>query len=332
MDLDWLDPQRLDPRDAAGALAVFEAARAADTPVLNPILATSFTYRLKHGWDGDPPVSAVHRNARGRIDGVLEVWLPRWDNTHLAIVIVAVDPRARGNGLGRALFEAGVERARADNRTTILSETFDYPTGVGFLTAMGLTQASEMILRRQDPADLDWDRLDALYASASEKASEYELVRVAGYTPADQLEAVAVMTAAINDAPTEGLDVEDDVITPERVHKFEEAQIVRGRRIYRLMARHRGTGELAGHTMVGVDRERPWLSFQFDTSVVRAHRGHRLGLLLKIGMLKWLEREEPQLRIVDTDNAGSNNYMIAINDAIGYKVIGSKLEYQLKLS
>jgi GNAT superfamily N-acetyltransferase len=332
MDLDWLDPERLDPRDVAGAVAVVEAARAVDTPVILPMLYTSFAYRLKRGWDGDPPRVAVHRDARGRIDGVLELTLPRWDNTHLAIVGVTVDPLSRGRGLGRALFEAGVERARAENRTTVLADTFDYPTGVGFLTAMDMSQAAEMILRRQDPADLDWDRLDALYASAVEKAAAYELVRVAGYTPPDRLEAVAVMSAAINDAPTEGLDLDDDVISAERVHKFEEAQIARGRRLYRLMARHRDAGELAGHTMVGVERERPWLSFQFDTSVVRAHRGHRLGLLLKIGMLRWLAVEEPQLRVVETGNAGSNSHMIAINDAIGYKVIGSRLEYQLKLS
>ena len=332
MDLDWLDPHQLDPRDVAGALAVLEVARAADTPVLVPILATSYTYRLQHGWDGDPPLTAVHRDTRGRIDGVLDVWLPRWDNLHLGIVGVTVDPLSRGKGLGRAMFEAGVERARADNRTTILSQTYDYPTGVGFLTAMGFSQAAEEILRRQDPADLDWDRLDVLYAEAERKAAAYELIRVAGLTPDDQLEAVTVMTAAINDAPIEGLDLEDDVFTPERVRNFETGQLARGRRIYRLMARHRDTGELAGNTMVGVEGERPWQSFQFDTSVVRAHRGHRLGLLLKIDMLRWLAAEEPQLRSVDTGNAGSNSYMIAINDAIGYRVVGSMLEYQLKLS
>jgi len=332
MDLDWLDPKNLDRRAAAGALAVIEAARAVDTPVLVPILSTSFVYRLEYGWDGDPPATAVHRDARGRVDGVLDVWLPRWDNTHVAIVYVTVDPLARGEGLGRALFEAGVSRAREANRTTILSDTFDYPAGVGFLTAMGLHQAAEVILRRQDPADLDWPKLDLLFSSASAKAADYELVRIAGYTPDDQLEAVAVMSAAINDAPTEGLDIEDDVITPERVHAFEAGQVARGRRLYRLMARHRSTGELAGHTMVGVDAERPWLSLQFDTSVVRAHRGYRLGLLLKIGMLRWLGEEEPQLRSIDTDNARSNLHMIGINDAIGYRVIGSKLEYQVKLA
>ncbi|GAA0961107.1 GNAT family N-acetyltransferase [Virgisporangium aurantiacum] len=332
MDLDWLDPHQLDPRDAAGALAVLEVARAADTPVLAPMLTTSFTHRLEHGWDGDPPLTAVHRDARGRIDAVLDVWLPRWDNRHIGLIGVTVDPLSRGTGLGRALYEAGVERARADNRTTILSETYDYPAGVGFLTAMGLSPAAENIMRRQDPAELDWTRLDGLYEAAERKATAYDLVRVAGLTPADQLDAVAVMTAAINDSPMDGLDVEDDVYTPERVHRFETAQLARGRRIYRLMARHRDTGELAGHTMVGVDRERPWLGFQFDTSVVRAHRGNRLGLLLKIGMLRWLAVEEPQLRSVDTGNAASNSYMISINDAIGYKVIGSVLEYQVKQS
>jgi hypothetical protein len=88
---------------------------------------------------------------------------------------------------------------------------------------------------------------------------------------------------------------------------------------------------LAGHTVVGVDVERPWYASQFDTSVVRAHRGNRLGLLLKIGMIRWLATEEPQVRILDTDNAASNSYMIAVNDLIGYRVIGSEYEYQRKL-
>jgi hypothetical protein len=50
------------------------------------------------------------------------------------------------------------------------------------------------------------------------------------------------------------------------------------------------------------------------------------------GSKRWLGTEEPQIRSIDTDNAGSSLHMIGINDAIGYKVIGSKLEYQLKLA
>jgi hypothetical protein len=244
---------------------------------------------------------------------------------------VVVDPLARRAGLGRRLFEAGIQRARDDGRRTLIAQTSQWSPGVHFLPAMGFTRAAEEVLRRQDPTAVDWSRLDDLYAEAEQRAKAYELVHIAGATPDDMIEAVATLTAAINDAPTEGLDIEDEVFTPERIRAFEEAMFARGRRLYRLMARHRDTGELAGQTVVGVDVERPWHAFQFDTSVVRSHRGNRLGLLLKIGMLRWLATEEAQVRTLDTDNAASNSFMIGINDLIGYQVIGSMYEYQHKL-
>jgi hypothetical protein len=142
---------------------------------------------------------------------------------------------------------------------------------------------------------------------------------------------VAQMTAAINDAPTDDLDIEDEVFTPERIRRFESAQLGRGRRIYRLVARERATGALAGHTVVGVEAERPWHSWQFDTSVLGAHRGHRLGLLLKADMLRWLADAEPQLRTLDTWNAASNAHMIRVNEALGYRVVAKETEWQKHL-
>ncbi|MGH8939767.1 MAG: GNAT family N-acetyltransferase, partial [Actinomycetes bacterium] len=118
------------------------------------------------------------------------------------------------------------------------------------------------------------------------------------------------------------------VFSPERIRAFEVAQKAHGRRMYQLVARHRETGVLAGHTVIGVESEQPWYGSQFDTSVLAAHRGHRLGLLLKIGMLRWLAEEEPQLRILDTWNAASNDHMIAVNEALGYQVVATGGEFQ----
>jgi GNAT superfamily N-acetyltransferase/RimJ/RimL family protein N-acetyltransferase len=332
MELSWLDPERLDRRDIAGALGVIEAARAVDTPHQMATISTNYSYLLRHGWDGDAPAAAVHRNAAGRVDALLNVWMPRLDNTHVAGIHVVVEPPARRAGLGRRILAAGIQRARDEGRGTLIASTNSGTSGVPFLEATGFTRAAEAVLRRQDPTTVDWSRLDDLYAEAEQRAKAYELVHIAGVTPDDMLGPVATMTAAINDAPTEGLDIEDSVFTPERVRTFEAATVARGRRLYHLIARHRDTGELAGHTVVGVDVERPWHAYQFDTSVVRSHRGNRLGLLLKIGMLKWLATEEPQLRTLDTDNAASNSFMIGINDLIGYQVIGSVYEYQHKLA
>ena len=92
--------------------------------------------------------------------------------------------------------------------------------------------------------------------------------------------------------------------------------------------RHRDTGEVAGHTIVGVEAERPHLGDQHDTTVLPKHRGHRLGLLLKADMMRWLRDVEPALSSIITDNAGSNSHMIAVNERLGYQVVGKVLEFQ----
>jgi GNAT superfamily N-acetyltransferase len=326
-----LDPEHLDGRDVAGAVALLEAARVVDHPHRPGLTATSYIARQRHGWDGDRPVTALARDDRGRVVGVLEIDLPHWDNTHLGVVDVTVDPLLRRRGLGRRLFEAGVERVRAAGRTLVLAECVEQSAGADFLKAMGFDRASEDVMRRQDLLTVDWPRLDLEYARAEPHAAGYELVRMPGETPEDMVAEVLRMTEAINDAPTDDLDIEDEVFTAERLRAFEAAERARQRRTYWLAARHRETGALAGHTMVAVEGEQPGYGWQYDTSVVREHRGHRLGLLLKIAMLRWLADEEPQLRTIDTGNAASNAYMIHVNEVLGYRVVAKHVEWQRRV-
>ena len=92
----------------------------------------------------------------------------------------------------------------------------------------------------------------------------------------------------INDAPTDDLDIEDEVFSADRLRGYEAAQIAAGMRLHHVVARHRETGELGGHTVVVVEEERPHRAHQHDTTVARAHRGHRLGLVLKGSMMELL--------------------------------------------
>jgi hypothetical protein len=150
-------------------------------------------------------------------------------------------------------------------------------------------------------------------------------------TPEDRLDRLAEMASAINDAPTDDLDYEDEVFTGERMRAYEVAMAGRGKTLYRVVARHVPTDELAGQTVVVVNREFPERGDQHDTSVTRAHRGHRLGLLIKADMLRWLREAEPQLTEIDTFNAESNDHMIGVNEALGYKVMGREYSYQRKI-
>ncbi|MFC4784889.1 GNAT family N-acetyltransferase [Nocardioides sp. MAHUQ-72] len=320
----------IDPGDRSALrdfVAVANAARRADSPWVHPLTEHEAEGRLRHGWDLDPTVAFL-ATVRGRPVGLAEYETSGYDNHHLAWVRFDVHPDHRRRGHGSAILAALLERARAEGRTTVGTDGWEHAAATGFASRHGLECRSREIQRRQVLAGLDRSRLDRLHAEATERAAAYELARLAGPVPEEELEAFAVMVAAINDSPVDDLDLEDEVYSPRRIRAYEEAHRLRGVRIHRLYARHRGTGELAGETIVGVDAERPQLGEQHDTSVVRAHRGHRLGLLLKLEMLRWLQDEEPQLESIDTWNAESNHHMIAVNDALGYQVLGRALLFQ----
>jgi hypothetical protein len=83
--------------------------------------------------------------------------------------------------------------------------------------------------------------------------------------------------------------------------------------------------------VVTVDTERPEIGDQHDTAVVQSHRGHRLGVLVKADMVRWLAEEEPQLATIDTWNAESNDHMIFVNEVLGYRIMGRQLEFQRRI-
>jgi GNAT superfamily N-acetyltransferase/RimJ/RimL family protein N-acetyltransferase len=331
VDISWLDRADPDRRDLDGVAAIIEASREADYPQELARTVPVLRAGLRHGWSSTPIHTAVARQGH-RVVGVLEMELPAWDNTHTGNTEINVDPLLRRRGIGTRLFAEATDRMRRENRTLILAESWDLPASSGFCKAMGLERASEEIQRRQDVVALDWNRLGVLYAGAEAKAAGYELVRIPGDVPEDLMPAIVELTAAINDAPTDDLQIEDEKFSPERLRAAEVAQVAAGRRQYRLVARERATGVLAGHTVLAVDVDHPWHGWQYDTSVLRTHRGHRLGLLLKIGMMRWLQDAEPQLRAVNTWNAGSNDHMIAVNELLGFRIVASATAWQRKLA
>jgi RimJ/RimL family protein N-acetyltransferase len=132
---------------------------------------------------------------------------------------------------------------------------------------------------------------------------------------------VAGVHNAFNDAPhgenEEPASWDADRIM-ERTGLVRRAGLVRG---YSVAAISDSTGEMAALTEIDVDPEQPSWGWQQLTAVVRTHRGHRLGLLVKTEMLSLLAAAEPQLEQIETGNAANNPYMIAVNEQLGYKVV-----------
>ena len=324
---------RFGPDDDAAVRACVEitnAVRQVDSPWQHAMTYAGAVGSLRYGWDGDLCESLLVE-VDGETVGYADWFVSPWDNQHLAWVTVLIHPAHRRQGHGSAVLETFLDRARSEGRRTLGTDGMESPGLLAFAERLGLEAASRAVSRRLLVDEIDWAVVEALHKEAAGHSTSYDLERTLGPSRPSALAELATITAAINDAPNDDLDFEDEVFTAERVARYEGAQTARGHLLHRIVARHSETGQLAGQSIVIVDQARPTIGWQHDTSVMREHRGHRLGLHLKTAMLLWLRETQPQLRTIDTGNAASNDHMIGINELLGHRVMGVELELQRRL-
>lgn len=326
-----LDPSTLDDADAQALATVANAASAVDAPHRDPVDAAHVRRRLAYGHDMQPTNGLLVASLGDRLIGYAEMDVSHWDNPTHVFIDLETHPDHRGRGVGDALLERVVERARADGRTRALGQGWVDGHRMAFWQRHGFTVGSIAAQRHLVLADLDQPRLATLLADAEAASTGYEIVDLPNPAPDALMHDLVAVSSAINDSPLDDLVLDDDQWSVERVRAFERAMTARHFRLHRLVARRTSDGALGGHSNVVVEEDRPWLGFQEDTAVLAAHRGHRLGIRLKLTMLQRLAQCEPQLRRISTWNAESNRHMIAINDAIGCVVAGRAAELQRAL-
>jgi GNAT superfamily N-acetyltransferase len=322
---------KLSPDDEAGcidAVAVQSAAYKQDCAEMLVSTPRGFANMLRYGWDLDPEQAFLARDEDGLAIGLLTVSLPTYDNTNHVWFDLVVHPDHRDGVVEAALIEYVEQLGRDAGRTIIGCGSLDLPEAIAQAQQHGYEQKAIEVNRRQELTGLDWSIVQSLYDGAVAASTAYELVTLTGALPDDMLDGMIAVTASINDAPTDDLDIEDDVYSRERLRAYEEAQAKSDHTIHRVIAREKATGALAGHTVVAVERERPHIGHQHDTAVARDHRGHRLGALLKCAMLLQLRDSEPALTQVDTWNAESNDHMIGINEQLNYTIVARFLIHQ----
>lgn len=149
-----------------------------------------------------------------------------------------------------------------------------------------------------------------------------------GPAPEPLVGQLAKIVAGSADAPRDA-GREAEVWDEDRIRATDRSMALSGDRRHTVVARHDASGELVAMTAVHVAPEQPEFGFQGLTAVAREHRGHRLGLAVKVAMLDLIAQREPQVERIMTFNAADNTYMIAINDAIGFQVTGEFRSWQV---
>ena len=323
-----------DPEAVAAAVDILEASRRVDDPGTPELLPELYRGWLRYGWDLRPEQQHLYLPEPGAEPvGVLALDLPTRDNLHLVWAEVTVRPELRRRGHGSAMLQEALRRTEEAGRTTLwVGGAEDDPAVGPFLSRFGFRYASHDARRLQRLADVDPAEIARLRREAEVAAADYTLVRLVPPLSDALLTEVAEVAESINDAPMGDLTFEREVYDLGFMRDVDAARAGRGDQLYRVVARHRETGRLGGHTVVVTNPLRPTRASQGDTAVARDHRGHRLGLLLKIEMMAWLAEAEPALEVVETWNQADNGYMISVNEALGYRLDRVFNMYELALA
>ena len=303
----------------------------ADQPDQAPWSLGAFRAKWVEGFSGSPQESWFAADDRGDIAGCYLLTLPERENLSMATVNLRVAPRRRRAGIGTALLRHCETRAMLAGRTRLTADAWDGTSGAAFAKAVGASPGIPEVHRTLYLTDKVRDRLAGLRREAEEHAAGYSLLSWIGPTPESRLEQVAAVHAAMADAPRDA-GVEHRVWDADRIRRLDQLAAEHGITHHTVVARHDETGELAAVTQVLTDPGASAFGFQQLTAVLRPHRGHRLGLLVKVAMLDLLAETEPQVDRIATGNAGSNEHMININAQLGFEVTGVTRDWELDLT
>ncbi|WP_213815797.1 GNAT family N-acetyltransferase [Glaciihabitans sp. dw_435] len=269
-----------------------------------------------------------------------------------AWVAIEVLPEFRRQGIGAALYNDVERMARAEGRTVLQGygivnadprgRRLHSPTGFGsvpedapvvrFARARGFSleqveRASQLLL----PPDRG--TIAALFAEASASAgNDYRIARWVGRTPDEWIDDIALLgTRMSTDAPNAGLEVTEDIWDAARIRAKEEREESSPITNLVAAAEHVPSGRLVAYTELSVPRELERAVSQEDTLVLREHRGHRLGMLVKLANIRQLDDTHPGHPAITTFNAEENRHMLSVNEAVGFVAMAYEAAWRKEL-
>lgn len=332
-----MEIREIDPRDEALTRTFWEIGRAADE-VDRPwstywpwesaraafaFPSTSVRKTLFAAFDGDQMV------------GCAEISFALLDNTHSASPEIFVHPSAQRRGAGTALLDASETATRDAGRRVLMADVatpVEGPEsdGVRFARRHGFTTGLVDDIKVVDIIETEplWG---ALEAETEAHVEGYELRGWLDLCPEDLVENYCRLMESFNsEAPMGELELEPEHWDVGRLREKEER--------FRRSGRHEVSavaiapdGTAAGVTEILVSDHRPQLGLQGGTLVAKEHRGHRLGIAMKVFNHRAVRRAHPDCVHLLTGNADVNEAMNAVNDRLGYRTVERMVAMQKDL-
>ena len=333
--------------DAANAGDFIEMTRVRNKIEADTVGSFDLAYtpqELLPAWqDPDQPKRLFVARVDGRIVGRAVHEAQTGEEVRSAWLEVEVAPAHRGRGIGGALYDTVAGIAAHEGRTILQAFTLhradvagarlDSPTGYG---SVPRDDAGARFLLSRGYRLAQVERMSRLMLSAVAPTIPpppgYSLEFWAGRTPESRLADLAVLHAAMStDPPLGETDWQPELWDEERVRRRDTLNEMEGRLWLTTAVRHDASDRLVGFTNLAAPAEAHRPVFQNDTIVLTAHRGYRLGLVLKSANLARLQERAPGHPCIYTWNAEENRHMLQVNEQIGFRAVGYPGSWRLDL-
>ncbi|ANJ26720.1 GNAT family N-acetyltransferase [Agromyces aureus] len=285
-----------------------------------------------------------------RCIGRVECTWERSEGAETFDLVLGVLPDARRRGVGSALLAAarGVAVELGRDIVTAMSDVaaaaLDAPgdrleardgsgsipasdPGAAFAIHHGFRLAQLERVSGQPVARRDEEFAESA-AELESEARAYRIVTWIDHAPDHLVDSLAVAQQAMSTDPPTGESTYDLEVWDAARVRATEAQAIESGRTSLFAAAVDDHDTVAGFTELSLPKDSP-SAFQWSTIVLEAHRGHRLGMRVKLANLVQLHRVAPERSDVYTWNADENEHMLAINVALGYRVLGISALWQL---
>jgi GNAT superfamily N-acetyltransferase len=327
--------RRLDPADTSDMDAfqdVYASAELAEDPQA-ALYSREDGIALLTSTEGGSLTSGYGAFAGEQMVGELMVGLPQLDNRDTAFVWIWVDPAHQRQGVGTALAVHAHTHARESGRRVCHAQgrigADRDNKNLRFARSLGYELANTEIERRL-PLPADPSMLDRLAAEAAPHHQDYSVRSVVGPVPEDLAPSyVALSNQLVVEAPSGELEVEAHRLTVAALRVREQDQLAAGRTFVSAFAVD-ATGSVVAYSVSATSREGFDHVDQWGTLVDPRHRGHRLGMEVKIAMLRALAGF-PDKHYIETTNAETNHHMVAINETLGFEVVEVYGDFQKRL-
>ena len=244
---------------------------------------------------------------------------------------IAVRRDRRREGIGSRLFRKILEVANEENRTLLVWESFDaVPAGGVFSVSLGAQPGRVNRTSELNLADVDWCLIDEWAKARRTREAGYTLEIVEGVFPEDLRIDAVTLHHIMQTAPRDDLQIGDVLISSDDVGELDQALLDSGRLRWAALIRD-SEKACVGGSEVTFEPGEPELVLQQSTAIDPAHRGIGLAKWAKAVILERVRNERPETKKIRTGNAYSNAPMLAINNALGFRVVGTTTEWQAKV-